>query len=59
MKKRNNYFREKKMMEICDISYNDYIEMFEEGYSDNEISNDLGINEDYVKKLRQDYQNDF
>lgn len=59
MKKRNNYLREKKVQEISDIGYNDYIEMFDEGYSDTEISKELGINEKYIKWLREEYQSDF
>lgn len=59
MKKRNNYFREKKIEEIKDLGYEDYIEMFQEGMSDSEISNELGLDEKYIKQLRSEYQDDF
>lgn len=56
MKKRNSYFREKRAEEI---GFSDYTEMFEEGYSDTEISRELGVDEDYIRDLRNEYQNDY
>jgi hypothetical protein len=41
------------------LDFDDCEEMFQEGYSDNEISNELGINEDYVRKLREEFQRDY
>lgn len=59
MKRINNYFKEKKSQEIMDIIYDDYTNMFQEGFSDIEISKELGVDEDYVRKLREDYQSDY
>lgn len=59
MKKRKDYFRVKKMQEISEIGYSDYEELFQEGYTDEEISRDLGVDEEFVKKLREEYQNDY
>jgi hypothetical protein len=33
--------------------------MFEEGFTDTEISKEFDINEEYVKKLREEYLNDY
>ncbi|KPU44982.1 hypothetical protein OXPF_14600 [Oxobacter pfennigii] len=59
MKKRTNYFKIKKVQKNLELGSNDYEEMFEEGFSDAEISNEFGVDEDYIKKLREDYQKDY
>ena len=59
MKIMNNYFKDKKSQEIMDIIYDDYTNMFQEGFSDTEISKELGVDENYVRKLREDYQSDY
>jgi hypothetical protein len=59
MKKRKNYFREKRIEEIQELGYEDYMDMFQEGMSDSEISNEVGVDEKYIKRLREEYQNDF
>ena len=59
MKKVYNYFETKKAEEIIDRDYVDYEEMFQEGFTDNEIACEFGIAENYVKKLRNEYQRDY
>lgn len=59
MKKRNNYYKNKKVNEITDLDYNDYVDMFEEGHSDVEISQEFGISESFVKRIREEYQQDY
>jgi len=59
MKERNSYSREKKAEEVMDLGYEDYIEMFEGGYSDSEISKEFGIDERYIKSLRDEFLNDY
>jgi hypothetical protein len=60
MKKKNNYFKEKKVEEITDITLTDYEDIFLEGWwPDTEISNEIGVNEDYIKDLMEEYQSDY
>ncbi|HBM75630.1 MAG TPA: hypothetical protein DD429_08765 [Clostridiaceae bacterium] len=59
MKKQKNYFREKRIEEIQELGYEDYMDMFQEGMSDSQISNEVGVDEKYIKRLREEYQNDF
>lgn len=57
--KNSNKFKKIKSEELKDLGYEDYAEMFQEGMSDSEISRELGVDEKYVKKLRNEYQNDY
>lgn len=52
--KENNYSKKNE-----EIDFNDCEEMFEEGFSDIEISKEIGINKKYIKKLREEYENDY
>lgn len=58
MKKVQNYFRTKKDEEEVQLDFNDYSEMFQDGYSDSEISLEFKVDENFVKKLRDEYQQD-
>lgn len=42
-----------------DIDFNDLEDLIYEGLSDSEIANEIGVNEVYVKKIREDILNDF
>jgi hypothetical protein len=59
MKRMNNYFQEKKTEETIDLYYNDYEELFDKGYSDNEISREMGVSEVFIKRLRDEYLRDY
>lgn len=39
--------------------FDDCSEMFQEGYSDSEIAHELGVHEDYVKKIREEYLKEY
>lgn len=41
------------------VDFDEYAEMFEEGYSDEEISSEFGDSENFIKKLREEYQKDY
>lgn len=59
MKKNNNYYKSKKIDETIELGFDDYTEMFQEGFSDMEISHELGVDENYVRKLREEFQSDY
>jgi hypothetical protein len=59
MKRIHNYFKDKKYQEIIDLGYEDYEEMFQEGFSDAEISREFGVNENYVRGLREEYESNY
>lgn len=59
MKKNNNYFWAKRAEEAMEADFNDYIDLFEEGYDDKEISAALGVDEKYIQSLRMEYQRDY
>lgn len=59
MKRMNNYFEKRKDKATSDMYCNDYEELFEEGYSDSEISRELGVSEVFVKRLRDEYLKDY
>lgn len=59
MKRNKYYYRSKRAEEMMDLSFDDYAEMFEGGFSDTEISNELGVEKKYVSKLREEYRRDY
>lgn len=42
-----------------DVYYSDYEEMFQEGFSDPEISHELGVDEEFVHRLRTEYESEY
>jgi hypothetical protein len=42
-----------------DMDFNDLEDLFYEGLSDSEIADEIGVNEGYIKKVREDILNDF
>ena len=42
-----------------DVDFHDFIEMYERGMSETEISKELGVPKSYVKKLVNDYRKNY
>lgn len=52
-------FSGKRHKENIELDFNEYAEMFQEGLSDAEISNEFGVDESFVRSLREEYQSDY
>lgn len=59
VKKKDTFTKNKKFEEDTYPDFNDCSEMFQEGYSDSEIAHELGVQEDYVKKVREEYLKEY
>lgn len=59
MKNKNTFAKDRKFDENSAPEFDDCSEMFEEGYSDLEIAHELGVQEDYIKRLREEYQKEY
>lgn len=54
-----NHSTYKNTDELKYFGYEDYDEMFQEGMSDSEISHETGVDEKYIKRLRNEYLKDY
>jgi len=44
---------------ILDLNFHDFNELLKHGYTDEEISKELGVEKNYVKKLREEVERDW
>lgn len=44
---------------ILDLNLHDFNELLKQGYTDEEISKELGVEKNYVKKLREEVERDW
>lgn len=53
-------FNTNKKIEGADYpDFDDCSELFQDGYSDSEIAHELGVKEDYIKKIREEYLKEY
>ena len=53
-KKIGFYLGNKNMNQFTDIDFHDFIDMVQSGLADEEIAKEIGINENYVRKLKNE-----
>lgn len=59
MKNKNTFAKDRRFEDDSYPDFDDCTEMFQDGYSDSDIAHELGVQEDYVKKIREEYLKEY
>ncbi|ABR48510.1 hypothetical protein Amet_2356 [Alkaliphilus metalliredigens QYMF] len=51
--------QEKTVSSLVDLDFHNFIEMTEDGLSDEEMANELGVSRKYIKQLKDEIYRDY
>jgi len=58
-KKIGNYISKRNAARFMEVDFHDFIDMVQTGLSDEEIAVELGVNREYIEKLKNELYRDY